>query len=103
MAAKAGVTSETIDDLRAGRRPASAKDDELAIYDFVQELYRERRVSDGTYARLHAFLGNAAMVECVGILGYYVLISMTLNVFQMLPPETAELAFAESEVGNART
>ena len=36
-----------------------------------------------------------AMVELVGILGYYVMISMTLNVFRMMPPADAELAFAE--------
>jgi len=28
-------------------------------------------------------------------LGYYALISMTLNVFQMLPPESEKLAFPE--------
>jgi 4-carboxymuconolactone decarboxylase len=35
------------------------------------------------------------VVELVGILGYYTLISMTLNVFHMLPPEDEKLAFAE--------
>ena len=32
-------------------------------------------------------LGEPATVELVGILGYYVMISMILNVFRMLPPE----------------
>ena len=45
--------------------------------------------------RVHAVLGDAATVELVGILGYYVMISMTLNVFRMMPPADAELAFAE--------
>ena len=35
------------------------------------------------------------MVELVGILGYYVLISMTLNVFRAQLPEGAPLPFAE--------
>lgn len=95
MAEKAGVKPKTIKDLKAGRKPASAPSDERAIYDFVQELYKTRRVSDRVYKRVHAFLGDAAMVEFVGILGYYVLISMTLNVFRMMPPEDAKLAFAE--------
>jgi 4-carboxymuconolactone decarboxylase len=42
-------------------------------------------------------LGDAATVELVGILGYYALISMTLNVFRMLPPENEKLAFPESK------
>jgi len=53
-------------------------------------------VSDETYKRLHGFLGDKAIVEFVGILGYYVLISMTLNVFHMLPPATEALPFPES-------
>ncbi|HYY36798.1 MAG TPA: carboxymuconolactone decarboxylase family protein, partial [Xanthobacteraceae bacterium] len=61
--------------------------DERAIYDFVQELYKTCRVSDNTFARVHALLGDAATVELVGILGYYSLISMILNVFRMSPDE----------------
>jgi 4-carboxymuconolactone decarboxylase len=99
MAEKAGVSLKTIADLRAGRVPNKAQKDERAIYDFIKELYRSKRVSERTYARVRGFLHNAGMVELVGILGYYVLISMTLNVFQMMPPANAELAFAES---NAR-
>jgi 4-carboxymuconolactone decarboxylase len=95
MAEKAGVKPKTIQDLRAGRTPKSAPKDERAIYDFIREIYKTRRVSDRTYKRVHAFLGDAATVELVGILGYYVLISMTLNVFRMMPPEDATLAFAE--------
>ena len=55
------------------------------------------RVSDRTYKRVHALLGDAATVEFTGILGYYALISMTLNVFRMMPPQDAELAWAEPD------
>ena len=34
----------------------------------------------------------------VGILGYYAMISMTLNIFGMLPPESEPLPFAEPKV-----
>jgi 4-carboxymuconolactone decarboxylase len=95
MAERAGVSPKTIASLRTGREPKSAPKDERAIYAFVQELYKNKRVSDRTYKRLHALLGDAAMVELVGILGYYSLISMTLNVFRMLPPAEAKLAFLE--------
>lgn len=95
MAEKAGVKPRTIEDLRRGRLPKAAPKDERAIYDFVQELYKTRRVSNRTYKRLQGIIGDGATVELVGILGYYVLISMTLNVFQMLPPADQPLAFAE--------
>jgi 4-carboxymuconolactone decarboxylase len=96
MALKAGVPPEVVEDLRSGRKPAAAPADQQAIYDFVHELYDTRRVSDKTYKRLHSLLGDAAIVEFIGILGYYALISMTLNVFHMLPPETEALAFPEA-------
>ncbi len=95
MAEKAGVKPKTIADLRAGREPKSAPKDERAIYAFVRELYKTSRISDRTYKRVHAFLGDGGTVELVGILGYYVMISMTLNVFRMMPPADTELAFAE--------
>ena len=82
MAEKAGVSAKTIRDIQAGRKPKGAAVDERAIYDFVDELYRTRRVSDATYRRVHRLLGTTGTVELVGILGYYALISMTLNVFR---------------------
>jgi len=98
IAAKQGVKDATIRDLKAGRAPKSAPRDEMAIYAFVKELYATRRVSDASYARLRKFIGDAGMVELVGILGYYVLISMTLNVFRMPLPEGTPLPFKEPTV-----
>jgi 4-carboxymuconolactone decarboxylase len=83
IAEKAGVKNRTIAELRAGRYPKSAAADERAIYDFIIELNRTRRVSDQSYRRVHKLLGDTGMVELVGILGYYSLISMTLNVFNV--------------------
>ena len=95
QAERAGVKAQTIRDLHKGRVPKAAPKDERAIYDFIQELYKTRRVSDKTFARVHALLGDAATVELVGTLGYYVLISMILNVFRMSPPGDEPLPFAE--------
>jgi 4-carboxymuconolactone decarboxylase len=98
MAAKAGVPEKTIGDLRAGRYPKSATSDERAIYDFTSELYRKRRVSDRTYGRVLKALGTKGTVELVGILGYYALISMTLNVFRAQTDPDKPAPFAEPAV-----
>lgn len=95
LAERAGVSPATIRDIKAGRVPKKAPTDERALYGFIRELYRTRRVSDRTYARVHKIMGDAAMVEFVGILGYYALISMTLNVFRAPIPEEAPLPFSE--------
>jgi 4-carboxymuconolactone decarboxylase len=83
MAKEHGVKPSTIRDLKAGRRPKSAPPDELAIYALAKELYATRRVSDAAYCAVQKLLGNSGLVELVGILGYYALVSMTLNVFRM--------------------
>lgn len=95
LAARAGVKPQTIEDIRAGRRPERAPNDERAVYDFVTELYRSKRVGNATYKRMHALLGDAGMVEFAGILGYYALISMTLNVFRLDVPAGEKLPFRE--------
>jgi len=95
IAAKQGVKPATIRDLQAGRTPTSAPRDEMAIYAFVRELYATRRVSDATYKRVHKLLGDAGIVELVGILGYYAMVSMILNVFRMPVPEGTLAPFRE--------
>jgi 4-carboxymuconolactone decarboxylase len=94
-AVRAGVKAATIRDLRAGRAPKSAPKDERAIYAFIRELYRTKRVSDRTYRNTHALLGDGGMVELVGLLGYYAMVAMTLNVFRMPVPEGTPLPFRE--------
>ena len=90
QALKAGVKPETVKAIQAGRAPKSAQKDEAIIIDFVKELYKNKRVSDKTYKRVHALFGDAGVVELVGICGYYALISMTLNTFRAeIPAETA--------------
>ena len=96
IAAKQGVKPATIRDLQAGRAPKSAPRDEKAIYTFVKELYATRRVSDATYKRVHKLLGDAGMVELAGILGYYAMVSMILNVFRMPVPEGTPAPFREA-------
>lgn len=95
IAEKAGVKPESIKDLRAGRRPKKARKDEQAIYDFITELHRTHRVSNKTYSRVHHLLGDAGMVEFVGIIGYYTLVSMTLNTFRVPIPDAQPLPFRE--------
>jgi len=95
IAEKAGVKPEAIRDIKAGRAPKKAARDERAIFDFVLELYKKRRVSDRNYKRVQGFLGDKGMVELVGILGYYTSVSMVLNIFNVPLPEGTTPYFAE--------
>ena len=92
---KQGVKPETIRALQAGRAPKSAPKDEMAIYQFVKELYAKKRVSTPTYNRVKKILGDAGTVELVGILGYYAMVSMALNTFKAPLPKGTPAPFPE--------
>ncbi|MGB6534643.1 MAG: carboxymuconolactone decarboxylase family protein [Xanthobacteraceae bacterium] len=95
MAERQGVKPQTIRDLQAGRAPKSAPRDEMALYAFIKELYAKRRVSKATFNRACKLLGEAGTVELVGLLGYYAMVSMTLNTFAAPLPEDLKAPFKE--------
>ena len=76
--------------VRQRRVPEFARDDQRIVYEVATQMHRDHRIGDRTYAEAVALLGEAGMVELVGILGYYTLISMTLNAFQVPLPAGAE-------------
>jgi 4-carboxymuconolactone decarboxylase len=94
IALKAGVPEDVAEAIRTGQSPVFAQEDEAAVHAFCIELHRDHRVSSDTYARAVAVLGETGVVELVGILGYYTLISMTINAFDVPLPAGAADPFA---------
>lgn len=80
IAEKAGLRASLIDAVAEGRRPDAMAMDEAAIYDFLDELVRNRNVSDPTYRRVAAMFGEKGVIDLIGIHGYYSLLAMVLNV-----------------------
>ncbi len=91
----AGLTPDVIEAIRTSRQPTFELEDEAIVYAFAQRLHTERQIDDELYARTISVLGADAVVDLTGILGYYTLISMTINVFAVQPPNGAEPAFTE--------
>jgi 4-carboxymuconolactone decarboxylase len=91
IALKAGIKPEIVAAIRDGRRPEGMSDDEAIVYDFSVELQRNHRVSDQTFARAEKRFGKPAVVDLVGITGYYTFLAMQLNVAQYKPKAGAEM------------
>lgn len=87
MARAGGLAQPIIDAIRERLPPPGMQADEQAVYDFCSEAYALHHVTDDTYARAVGLLGEQAVVELVGVLGYYCLVSLTLNVFQIGLPD----------------
>ncbi|MFP6560208.1 carboxymuconolactone decarboxylase family protein [Paraburkholderia sp. B3] len=83
IALEAGVPAALAEQIRTGVTPQFDDPDDALIYAFATELYDARRVSDATYARTIERFGREVTVNLVGLLGYYALVAMTLNVFDM--------------------
>jgi 4-carboxymuconolactone decarboxylase len=95
IALEAGVSAADAEAIRSGQQPAFADPDEALIYAFANELYDAKRVSDATYEATVARFGREVTINLVGLLGYYALVAMTLNVFGMRAEGQVTLPFAE--------
>jgi len=78
-----GIAPEVVAAIRGGVDPPFTRDDERLIYDLVTELTQTRALSDASYARGVAALGEALMIELVTTTGLYTMIAMTLAVFDV--------------------
>jgi len=87
LAMKAGLDPKIAEDVAAGKRPATMKEDEAAVYDFCVQLHRNRRVDDAAFNRAKALFGEQGVIDLIGVSGYYVAVSMTLNVAEVPVPD----------------
>ena len=77
--------------IRTRQSPPFTRDVEKIVYDFVTEYLATNRVAQPNYKRAVDAFGEQGVVDLVGVCGYYMLVSMTLNVFEMsLPPGEPE-------------
>ncbi|HAR08092.1 MULTISPECIES: carboxymuconolactone decarboxylase family protein [Halomonas] len=83
IALKAGLSESVVEALREGRQPTFERSDEVIVHRLASVLYQHRRVDQATYDRAVEAFGEEAVVELVGVLGYYALVAMTLNVFEV--------------------
>lgn len=90
IALQAGISPEVVEAIRAGRRPDFALEDEAVVHDLAFAIQGERKIDQALYHRAAAVLGNEALVDLVGVLGYYGLISMTINMFEVDPPDPSK-------------
>ena len=79
-AVQAGLAEPIIQAIAAGRRPDKLDADETVVYNFVSELLNTKEVSDATFAAAKKTLGERGVVDLIGLMGWYQMVSMLLNV-----------------------
>jgi 4-carboxymuconolactone decarboxylase len=78
-ALQAGLSPAVADAIAAGKRPASMQPDEEVVYNFCSELLVTKQVSDPNFAAAVKLLSERGVVDLIGVMGYYQLVSMLLN------------------------
>ena len=78
-AVQAGLNEAIISAIAEGRRPSSMQPDEEAIYNFCMQLLKTSEVNDETFRAAQDKLGEAGVVELLGIVGYYGTVSMLVT------------------------
>ena len=71
LAAKAGVSSKSIEAIRTGKPLTELSDDERIIARFVHELTRHKDVPDDVFAAAHKLLGTQGVVDLTLTSSYY--------------------------------
>lgn len=79
LARAAGVRGEAIAAVQAGSATGLTETEELLV-GFVRELCAESTVSEGRFAAVRDYLGEAGVVQLSATVGYYTLLAMVMGV-----------------------
>jgi 4-carboxymuconolactone decarboxylase len=97
LAAKAGLSSDIIAEVKEGKRPSKMAEDEAVVYDFVTELTTTQKVSDETYARAKKVFNDQQIVDLTAVAGNYVMVAMMLAMAEQTVPPDKEPPFKLGE------
>lgn len=87
MALAAGLDPQIIADINARRTPQLSDPKAQVIHDVSKSLHETHAVPEPLYGKARDLLGERGLAELIGLLGYYTLVSMTLNTYEFGLPE----------------
>lgn len=79
-AQQAGLNTAIIEAIANRKRPAGMQPDEESVYNFSTELLETKQVSDANFKAVVSRFGEKGVVDLIGVMGYYQMVSMLLNV-----------------------
>jgi 4-carboxymuconolactone decarboxylase len=87
MAHEAGLPEAVTAAIRRGAEPRLDTAAARAVYRTAVALNRRHRLTDAEFADAQGVLGQQGLVDVVGLCGYYALVSLTLNAFEVPVPD----------------
>jgi 4-carboxymuconolactone decarboxylase len=86
-AVRGGLDPSVGADIAAGKRPEKMKPDETILYNYATEMYRDKAVSDPTFAAAVKAFGEKGLIDLVATMGYYDIVAMTLITAKAVAPK----------------
>jgi 4-carboxymuconolactone decarboxylase len=86
-AVRGGLDPSVGADIAAGKRPEKLKEDEAILYNYATEMYRDKAVSDATFAAALKQFGEKGLIDLVASMGYYDTVAMTLITAKAVAPK----------------
>jgi 4-carboxymuconolactone decarboxylase len=86
---EAGTRTEAIEAVRLNGTLEQLTARERLLVEIVRALLRTRALPDELYTRALAELGRQQLIETVALAGHYSLIGLTVNAFEVAPPENS--------------
>jgi len=87
IAASSGVPGEVIEALRTGRAIPSVFEAENLLVQFARSALSPSPMPQADYDAMAGILSKSEMIEAAGLIGYYSLVAITLNVFDVPVPD----------------
>ncbi|MBX9844869.1 MAG: carboxymuconolactone decarboxylase family protein [Xanthobacteraceae bacterium] len=99
----AGLDPACIEAIRLAEPPVFADQACAEVYEFARQLQQAGDVDPAVHAAVTARFGERGVVELTGVIGYYAMVSMTLNAHEIPLPDGATPPLAPPPGGGLTT
>ena len=100
-AAEAGIPQAALDAIQQGDAPVFDEADDTLVHDFTRELLLTGQAPPILYDAVRDRWGARGVVELTALIGYYTMVSMTLNAHEIPLPDGVAPVLAPPESGLA--
>lgn len=87
MAHEAGVPEDVTEAIRQGREPVFEDIKSKTVYQTAIALNHRHRLTDDEFGLAKQVLGEQGVMDVIGLCGYYALVSLTLNAYEVETPD----------------
>jgi len=85
----AGISDAVLDAIQARAQPVFDTRDDEVVYEFSRQLQETGQVEPALYAQAVERWAAVGIVELTAVIGYYTMVSMTLNAHEIPMPDDA--------------